>query len=301
MAAGTTRSRTVTAEERSRFERDGYVVLRSFLETAEIQQLEAAVAASAPNESLREQYVQADDPCRYEFMLNTEAGRLYNQSGRLVAASANSDPEEVKRAQEKLEAELKAACTSEDAPVPVLDTAFDDAVAGLSRGVATLHRADSFCIVSEPGSLDQTEHTDSVPDPEAMNDEEWQNSLHYIGIMTPLVSSTEACGKTGIVPGSHVDGALRIDSGKELQVRMDKGDLLMLDGRTVHRGLANPASSGIIRKIGFFTFIAPSLRDGNSLAYGQGLGIKAAKRKRKGGMAKKGSKKAKPAKITKQA
>ena len=125
---------------------------------------------------------------------------------------------------------------------------------------------ESFCIVSEPGSSDQPEHTDSVPNDAELTPAEWQLSRTYLGILTPLVKTSKRCGQTGVRPRSHLAPPPFCDAEERLS--MQPGDMLLLDGRTVHRGLANRADPDAPpRRMGFFTFKRPGLTDGNSVAY----------------------------------
>ena len=59
------------------------------------------------------------------------------------------------------------------------------------------------------------------------------------------------------------------DTRVEERISLRKGDVLILDGRIVHKGLANHSASGIVQKMCFFTFTLPSISDGDALAYGE--------------------------------
>jgi len=203
-----------------------------------------------------------------------------------------------------------------------------------------MERSESFCIVSEPGARDQPLHTDSIPvEGGEMDEEEWQATLHYIGVLTPLVDTGPVCGQTGVVVGSHLRPILadeglfmRPDGDLEHEVRVSlrRGDCLFMDGRTVHRGRRNrlgqepepPTASrngkktlaetkaklakrnsaatvgkrdqkcadsnlearkheeqqlSMPRRMLFFTFKLPNVRDGNAMAYtGEGPAAPAA-------------------------
>jgi hypothetical protein len=54
----------------------------------------------------------------------------------------------------------------------------------------------------------------------------------------------------------------------EERLSMQPGDVLLLDGRTIHRGLANNTPHGTpARLMCFCTFQQPGLTDGNQAAY----------------------------------
>jgi len=62
--------------------------------------------------------------------------------------------------------------------------------------------AECFAIVSEPGSRDQPEHTDAVPDERVMSAEQWQRTRTYVGALAPLTPTDELCGRTAVLPGA---------------------------------------------------------------------------------------------------
>jgi hypothetical protein len=174
---------------------------------------------SAPEPSLRTQYNQDGDPHRYEFMLRQSAG-----GGSLTRAGRRRQ--------------------LPDSAPPSLAGGAVDAVVSLLSG-RTLSRSESFCIVSEPGALDQPLHTDSVPVEGQMDADVWQTTLHYIGVLTPLCDTGPVCGQTGVVVGSHLNpllGDAEVFGGgadgllkHEVLLSLRRGDALFLDGRTIHR------------------------------------------------------------------
>jgi hypothetical protein len=66
------------------------------------------------------------------------------------------------------------------------------------------------------------------------------STLHYIGVLTPLTDTGHVCGRTEVKLGSH--NAIGADQSATLQdkkLSLRVGDALVLDGRTLHRGLAS--------------------------------------------------------------
>lgn len=130
---------------------------------------------------------------------------------------------------------------------------------------ASLEPAQAFAIVSEPGSADQPWHTDSIPgEGSGLTDAEWRRMLHYIGVLTPLTHTGEGCGRTEVKVASHNNGDAATLASAALTLA--PGDALVLDGRTLHRGMAN-TSSDIERTICFLTYKMPRFEDGNHHAY----------------------------------
>ena len=133
---------------------------------------------------------------------------------------------------------------------------------------AELETSESFCIVSEAGSNDQPWHTDSIPS-ESLSRHKWTSSLHYIGVLTPLADTDEVCGRTEVLISSHKAlGNGATSTGRSAKLSLKVGDCLVLDGRTLHRGLANRSTN--MRKLGFFTYKLPWVDDGNFESYSQG-------------------------------
>mmetsp|Transcript_24791 Transcript_24791/g.36568 ORF Transcript_24791/g.36568 Transcript_24791/m.36568 type:complete len:254 (+) Transcript_24791:74-835(+) len=225
-------------EHRKQFLESGYTVVRQYLSTSDMERLDRRVAEQAPDQSLRHQYSQSSDPKRYEYSLS----RAVPDDGKRKREGTESDTFQL----ESLTALVKDLCPD-------------------------LMPAECFCIVSEPGSEDQPAHTDSIPTDESDSAvTEWQSTLHYIGILIPLQNTDDRCGKTAVIPGSHKPG---IVVEKEEHVSLSRGDILVLDGRTVHRGLANKQTPNNtdptigVRRICFFTYTRPDITDGNALAY----------------------------------
>jgi ectoine hydroxylase-related dioxygenase (phytanoyl-CoA dioxygenase family) len=259
---------TMSDEQQAFFRAQGYVVLRSFLSAGDLEVLEKRCKVYAPDPSLIRQYAQEDDSKRFEYSLSQELPPEVLAKRKLQTSEGGSESEsESGRGPFQL---------------PVL-------TAVASTLCAQLHPAETFCIVSEPGARAQVPHSDSIP-MEGQSDEHWQAALHYIGALVPLQATNERCGQTGIVPTSHVNP----HAMKEIKLSMDLGDVLVMDGRTTHRGLANTtdtAGTGTVhtteqskesdgdgdgeddgvppRRICFFTFTLPDVTDGNALAYAE--------------------------------
>ena len=125
--------------------------------------------------------------------------------------------------------------------------------------------SQSFAIVSEPGSQDQPWHTDSIPGAgSGLSDAEWRSSLHYIGVLTPIVATGDGCGQTEVKVASHARGDGPHVTSAALS--LSPGDGLVLDGRTLHRGMAN-RTADVHRTMCFFTYKLPRFADGNHEAY----------------------------------
>jgi hypothetical protein len=135
----------------------------------------------------------------------------------------------------------------------------------IAKVCPALEPSQSFAIVSEPGSSDQPWHTDSIPgEGSGLSNAEWRSTLHYIGVLTPLSHTGEGCGRTEVKIASHTKGDCPVLVTSALSLA--PGDALVLDGRTLHRGMAN-ISENIYRTMCFFTYKAPRFEDGNHHAY----------------------------------
>lgn len=253
------------------FQAQGYVVLRSFLSEDNLAVLERRCRLFAPDPALKRQYAQEDDIKRFEYSLS------------------QAPPVDVlaKRRASELDAGVDGDAQADETTGPFQLRTLTSAVEALC---SCLVPAEAFCIVSEPGSRAQVQHTDSIP-MEGESDESWQASLHYVGLLVPLQDTDERCGQTAVMPGSHLD-PLAAQNGAEVRLSMRVGDVLVLDGRTTHRGLANvsdkeaqdsqpggetkAALAGSCapppRRICFFTFTLPDTTDGNALAYAENTG-----------------------------
>ena len=97
-----------------------------------------------------------------------------------------------------------------------------------------------------------------------LGDAEWRGSLHYVGVLCPTVA-TAGCGKTEVKVASHRVGDQ--PAAAVATLGLEPGDALVLDGRALHRGLSNPAGSGVVRTLAFFTFKEPRFEDCNHHAY----------------------------------
>eukprot|EP00041_Stephanoeca_diplocostata_P015360 m.292752 g.292752 ORF g.292752 m.292752 type:complete len:311 (-) comp20009_c0_seq2:2018-2950(-) len=137
---------------------------------------------------------------------------------------------------------------------------------GVKTITSMLEPAQAFCIISEPGSHDQPWHTDSIPGKgSGLSDSQWWSTLHYIGVLTPLVATDSHNGSTDVRVASHSRSSPR-GRCKDITLSMQPGDALFLDGRTMHRGRAN-VSKDTVRTMVFYTFKAKGFEDGNAHAY----------------------------------
>jgi len=142
----------------------GYAVARGALTETEVAQLRAAAAACAPDQALRAQYNQASDPHRYEYMLKPyrppegihhavngaskkgQRGGGGNGCGGGGGGGGEGDGGGGGGGMEG------------DGPL------FPASVVAMAAALCPdLIPDQSFAIVSEAGSADQPEHTDSVP------------------------------------------------------------------------------------------------------------------------------------------
>ena len=237
---------------KTNFYTKGYVMLSDFLRDKDLELIERRVNYQAPDQSLRQQYNQSTDSKRYQYSLS-----------RPVLAEVLG-----KRTLREGEGEEGGEGGEETAAALGLEQGLFH-VEPMTRVAAALcpqlRPAESFCIVSEAGSQDQPEHTDSIPNDDTQTLEEWQSALTYIGMLTPLQDVDAAYGQTALLPGSHTDPT----TTEELRLSLRRGDVLVLDGRTVHRGLANSSTdpSRPPRKMCFFTYTLPGIVDGNAAAY----------------------------------
>ena len=239
----------MSKKDAKHFFEQGYVVLRHVLTDDDLKKLEDRVIAQAPNQDLRDQYNQSSDSKRYEYSLSRN--KPIEVLGKRKADEIGDASEPNSEREDRCEA---------SGEVFQISTMTDIA----QKLFPALQPAECFCIVSEPGSLDQPEHTDSIPDEDVQTVEEWQSTLSYIGLLTPLRDTNVTRGRTGLIPGSHVNAL----ATEEIQLSLGRGDVLVLDGRTVHRGLANTSdASEPPRKICFFTYTLPDVTDGNAKAY----------------------------------
>ncbi|KNC86781.1 hypothetical protein, variant [Sphaeroforma arctica JP610] len=233
--------------DRSHFASEGYAVAGQFLSAAQIADFREVSKKCAPNLDLKAQYHQPDDVHRYEYM-------LFN-SGFAETFKPLIDHLLV-------------------GPLPQLQKLFGRRIKNtVAKG---LRAGDAFCIVSEQGSKDQVWHTDSVPVPGHFEVADWCSSLHYVGFLVPLVHTTHKVGRTEIQPRSHLGPQHTLPA---VALSMEMGDVLVLDGRTHHRGLGNTSAETDVatltakeadqraRRICFFTFKLPSLIDANAASY----------------------------------
>eukprot|EP00040_Diaphanoeca_grandis_P028012 m.160751 g.160751 ORF g.160751 m.160751 type:complete len:246 (-) comp31199_c0_seq2:659-1396(-) len=196
----------------------GYAVIRNLFDADQIAALITSAKDKLPNQNLRDQYNQKNDPKRYEYIFAPELETL---------------------------------------------ALLNDMVKSLA---SKLELSQKFCIVSEPGSQDQPWHTDSIPGPgSGLADVDWRDTLHYIGVLTPLVETNTECGMTDVKLASHVNTG-STSKCNVVTVSLKPGDVLMMDGRTLHRGLQNN-SEATVRTMCFFTYKLSNFEDGNAEAY----------------------------------
>jgi hypothetical protein len=99
-------------------------------------------------------------------------------------------------------------------------------------GENTADIAAAGFLMNTPGSQSQNWHRDGP-------------SEGYIDCFVPLIDLDESVGPTAIQPGTHNNPCVRED-GKENGVLvpiLKKGDILLFDYRTIHRGLGNRSES----------------------------------------------------------
>lgn len=186
-------------------------MLRSFLAEDSRAVLDERCQLYAPDPKLRRQYAQSDDNKRFEYSLSQELPPEVLAKRKLSTNESDSD--------------------SDPFQIPALTEV-------VNTLCPELRPAETFCIVSEAGSRDQVPHTDSIP-MEGQSDESWQSSLHYIGALIPLQATNALCGQTAVIPTSHLNPY----AVEEIKLSMHPGDVLLMDGRTTHRGLANVTTS----------------------------------------------------------
>ena len=92
-------------------------------------------------------------------------------------------------------------------------------------------------LANEPGSYDQTWHRDG-PDE------------GYVNIFLPLISLTPTLGPTEVQPQTH-DSSARVDL--KISPLIEKGQILMMDYRTLHRGLGN-LSKNTTRTVAYMVY-----------------------------------------------
>lgn len=102
---------------------------------------------------------------------------------------------------------------------------------------ASYHATAAGFLMNEPGSSSQNWHRDG-PD------------AGYIDCFVPLIDLNESIGPTAILPCTHassssVDELVDKSDGRRIPVvpMLKKGDILLFDYRTIHRGLANVSES----------------------------------------------------------
>ncbi|KAL7536782.1 hypothetical protein ACHAWF_005561 [Thalassiosira exigua] len=93
------------------------------------------------------------------------------------------------------------------------------------------HAAAAGFLVNEPGSQSQNWHRDGPEE-------------GFIDCFVPLIDLSESIGPTAIRPRTHTDEG-SVDFGKDLDVTplLKKGEILLFDYRTLHRGQGNKSES----------------------------------------------------------
>lgn len=85
-------------------------------------------------------------------------------------------------------------------------------------------------LVNQPGSKPQNWHRDG-PDE------------GYIDCFVPLIDLNEEIGPTSLQPGTHVGNCVDYNQGEAVAPLLSKGDILLFDYRTIHRGQSNKSTS----------------------------------------------------------
>lgn len=236
----------ITTQDVTQFMTQGYVVLSQYLTQEDLLRIDNRVESQAPNQDLREQYNQSTDSKRYEYSL-TRIKPTEVLGKRKVPDSESTD-------------DIDSNGVFEI-----------DAMTSIAQNLCSLLKpAECFCIVSEYSSQDQPEHTDSIPNEDIQTPEEWQQTFAYVGLLTPMRDTNPEYGQTALIPRSHVDPTAM----EEICLSLRRGDVLVLDGRTVHRGLANTCANPELppRMMCFFTYTLPGVVDGNAVAYSEDVG-----------------------------
>jgi len=113
-------------------------------------------------------------------------------------------------------------------------------------------------LVNQPGSTSQQWHRDG-PDP------------GYINAFVPLVDLSESLGPTSVLPGTHVMPNIRThDDANEkgsaqvpapIVPLLTKGQVLLFDYRTLHKGLGNTNAKGLTRTLAYAVYTRGSIMD----------------------------------------
>jgi Phytanoyl-CoA dioxygenase (PhyH) len=116
------------------------------------------------------------------------------------------------------------------------------------------------CVLSLPSCETQYWHSDGVhlgPSLEGFESTNQASSAHAICVFVPLIDLNESTGYTEFWAGSHKYSKLLQKKGEQCLPGgtlglLSKGDALLYDYRTIHRGTSNTSSS--IRPVAYFLY-----------------------------------------------
>lgn len=77
---------------------------------------------------------------------------------------------------------------------------------------------------------------------------------YYFTVLIPLVEITEKNGRTQFIKGSHRELSVDEENADKYSPSLSPGDIVIFDGRTLHRGLANHTTEE--RVVAYLTFVA---------------------------------------------
>lgn len=77
---------------------------------------------------------------------------------------------------------------------------------------------------------------------------------YYFTVLIPLVKLTQENGPTEFVKGSHNQAVANIQTPEIFAPLLNPGDIVIFDGRTLHRGAANYSKTE--RVVAYITFVA---------------------------------------------
>lgn len=113
-------------------------------------------------------------------------------------------------------------------------------------------------LVNQPGSTSQKWHRDGPAD-------------GFINAFIPLVDLDESLGPTAILPGTHMMPGIRMNNeGSErdngdmpllITPMLKKGQVLLFDYRTLHKGLGNYNLEGVSRTLAYVVYTRGSITD----------------------------------------
>jgi Phytanoyl-CoA dioxygenase (PhyH)/SEC-C motif len=118
-----------------------------------------------------------------------------------------------------------------------------------------IHLSNFTAVVSHPGASQQHTHRD--------NDHLFFNPgvgpnlpVYAVNVAVPLIDVDHRTGPTGVWLGSHrFEQGLAVDNGSMTMCELRRGDLMLLDYRTVHAGLPNASRQA--RPIVYMVYARP--------------------------------------------